>query len=126
MLLAIELFLVSNASDIQSPGATTQSFQIVLKRYVVRYVPSCFVCSSVTKRLVRGVIFSWLRKRILVSNLILVLFFFNDTATTEIYTLSLHDALPIFLFLIRVAEKQLFPSDAGLCFLCECIFSKLG
>ena len=27
----------------------------------------------------------------------LVLFFFNDTATTEIYTLSLHDALPLLL-----------------------------
>src|SRR6266513_2802387 len=26
---------------------------------------------------------------------VLVFFFFNDTATTEIYTLSLHDALPI-------------------------------
>src|SRR5256885_11061041 len=26
---------------------------------------------------------------------ILLIFFFNDTATTEIYTLSLHDALPI-------------------------------
>src|SRR5438094_2034987 len=26
----------------------------------------------------------------------LLLFFFNDPATTEIYTLSLHDALPIF------------------------------
>src|SRR3712207_7970615 len=26
----------------------------------------------------------------------LYFFFFNDTATTEIYTLSLHDALPIF------------------------------
>src|SRR3712207_9489015 len=26
-----------------------------------------------------------------------VCFFFNDTATTEIYTLSLHDALPIFM-----------------------------
>src|SRR5687768_17957082 len=26
----------------------------------------------------------------------LCFFFFNDTATTEIYTLSLHDALPIF------------------------------
>src|SRR6266496_6424188 len=26
---------------------------------------------------------------------ILFFFFFNDTATTEIYTLSLHDALPI-------------------------------
>src|SRR3712207_9292669 len=25
------------------------------------------------------------------------IFFFNDTATTEIYTLSLHDALPIWL-----------------------------
>src|SRR3712207_7591293 len=25
------------------------------------------------------------------------IFFFNDTATTEIYTLSLHDALPIFV-----------------------------
>src|SRR5476651_2881890 len=25
----------------------------------------------------------------------LIVFFFNDTATTEIYTLSLHDALPI-------------------------------
>src|SRR5258708_24000421 len=29
-------------------------------------------------------------------------FFFNDTATTEIYTLSLHDALPIFVRLARV------------------------
>src|SRR6266550_5706938 len=29
------------------------------------------------------------------SILFLVFFFFNDTATTEIYTLSLHDALPI-------------------------------
>src|SRR3970282_3034807 len=29
------------------------------------------------------------------AHLLLCLFFFNDTATTEIYTLSLHDALPI-------------------------------
>src|SRR5438067_13485534 len=28
-------------------------------------------------------------------------FFFNDTATTEIYTLSLHDALPIFAWISR-------------------------
>ena len=26
------------------------------------------------------------------------LFFFNDTATTQIYTLALHDALPIFVW----------------------------
>src|ERR1039458_5494851 len=29
------------------------------------------------------------------SSTLALLFFFNDTATTEIYTLSLHDALPI-------------------------------
>src|SRR6266850_8193385 len=28
-------------------------------------------------------------------SLLFLFFFFNDTATTEIYTLSLHDALPI-------------------------------
>src|SRR2546430_15285240 len=33
------------------------------------------------------------------------LFFFNDTATTEIYTLSLHDALPIWL---RLAGRTVF------------------
>ena len=27
---------------------------------------------------------------------VVIYFFFNDTATTEIYTLSLHDALPIY------------------------------
>src|SRR2546426_11101108 len=31
----------------------------------------------------------------LLSYLVFIFFFFNDTATTEIYTLSLHDALPI-------------------------------
>src|SRR5260370_35776032 len=31
----------------------------------------------------------------IVHSLIHLFFFFNDTATTEIYTLSLHDALPI-------------------------------
>src|SRR5258708_24408129 len=30
--------------------------------------------------------------------MIILFFFFNDTATTEIYTLSLHDALPICRF----------------------------
>src|SRR5258707_8940451 len=29
------------------------------------------------------------------NTVMLIFFFFNDTATTEIYTLSLHDALPI-------------------------------
>src|SRR2546430_9775521 len=33
--------------------------------------------------------------------LVYYLFFFNDTATTEIYTLSLHDALPISFPLVK-------------------------
>src|SRR5260370_4515766 len=46
---------------------------------------------------------------------ILFFFFFNDTATTEIYTLSLHDALPIFLidglpFASLFLHFLLFPS----------------
>src|SRR5260370_38680227 len=32
--------------------------------------------------------------------LISFIFFFNDTATTEIYTLSLHDALPILIVML--------------------------
>src|SRR2546421_6364005 len=32
-------------------------------------------------------------------------FFFNDTATTEIYTLSLHDALPIYGPYDRLADR---------------------
>src|SRR3712207_7717802 len=32
----------------------------------------------------------------------LIFFFFNDTATTEIYTLSLHDALPIYILGVAV------------------------
>src|SRR2546430_12548391 len=39
-------------------------------------------------------------------------FFFNDTATTEIYTLSLHDALPI-LFLNRRSHLLVTPLGAG-------------
>src|SRR5438445_12933563 len=33
------------------------------------------------------------------------LFFFNDPATTEIYTLSLHDALPIYFGVVGLAQQ---------------------
>src|SRR5574340_1747736 len=39
-------------------------------------------------------------------------FFFNDTATTEIYTLSLHDALPI-CFFMRIHD----PAGCWPCFI---------
>src|SRR2546428_3609640 len=37
---------------------------------------------------------------------ILFFFFFNDTATTEIYTLSLHDALPILSSCFRASCRS--------------------
>src|SRR5437588_7334502 len=37
-----------------------------------------------------------------------VCFFFNDTATTEIYTLSLHDALPIWVLTDYTVENGTF------------------
>src|SRR3712207_7732063 len=42
-----------------------------------------------------------------------VFFFFNDTATTEIYTLSLHDALPISARLRCVRRWCGLPLDTG-------------
>src|SRR5256885_13272327 len=40
-------------------------------------------------------------------------FFFNDTATTEIYTLSLHDALPIYQGVDRLDRLRPFAVQAG-------------
>src|SRR2546425_5258366 len=41
-----------------------------------------------------------------------IFFFFNDTATTEIYTLSLHDALPILSrTALRSASSRLLPPN---------------
>src|SRR5437868_7924932 len=41
------------------------------------------------------------------------LFFFNDTATSEIYTLSLHDALPIYR-VFRNLDHEIRRRDDGL------------
>src|SRR3712207_9522280 len=38
-------------------------------------------------------------------------FFFNDTATTEIYTLSLHDALPILTIVSKRRRSMRSPSS---------------
>src|SRR5947209_12584176 len=43
----------------------------------------------------------------------LFFFFFNDTATTEIYTLSLHDALPIFGELLHALRQPHRVADRG-------------
>src|SRR2546422_7091424 len=41
-------------------------------------------------------------------------FFFNDTATTEIYTLSLHDALPISMPVVRQLTTGRLASHPGM------------
>src|SRR3712207_9553380 len=46
-----------------------------------------------------------------VSHVYFEYFFFNDTATTEIYTLSLHDALPIFTQREVEVELRVVPLD---------------
>src|SRR5690554_7969050 len=43
-------------------------------------------------------------------------FFFNDTATTEIYTLSLHDALPILLYFTRSFKNLRRPTTRSTSF----------
>src|SRR2546422_3552715 len=42
-------------------------------------------------------------------------FFFNDTATTEIYTLSLHDALPIYFVFPNFQNCSAFPPNVASC-----------
>src|ERR1022692_3623309 len=49
----------------------------------------------------------------LMCSLICFIFFFNDTATTEIYTLSLHDALPICAHGGEVASQGRGHADAA-------------
>src|SRR5437867_12227896 len=45
---------------------------------------------------------------VMVSTFVYIFFFFNDTATTEIYTLSLHDALPISTMRIPLVRGREF------------------
>src|SRR2546430_12122602 len=58
----------------------------------------------------------------------MLFFFFNDTATTEIYTLSLHDALPISTDLLR--RRRRLPWLRPLCSRQEsrprCLFHACG
>src|SRR2546429_9005832 len=48
------------------------------------------------------------------SSVFFFFFFFNDTATTEIYTLSLHDALPICRFIVADAYTELGENEKAI------------
>src|SRR3712207_8189169 len=45
---------------------------------------------------------------------VIIFFFFNDTATTEIYTLSLHDALPIYVYSPALTFTLIFDTPPSL------------
>src|SRR5207248_10435454 len=45
--------------------------------------------------------------RYVLSSYYMLYFFFSDTPTTEIYTLSLHDALPIYLVIGKILTSRL-------------------
>src|SRR3712207_7966299 len=53
-----------------------------------------------------------------------MIFFFNDTATTEIYTLSLHDALPIYL--IKLTGKPTFCNFSNIYFAISSAVVRVG
>ncbi|XP_061442325.1 protein TOPAZ1 isoform X3 [Rhineura floridana] len=55
MLLAVEIFLVSNASSIQSPGASSQILQIVLKRCEGNNLQNTDDYQSAVERLIQAV-----------------------------------------------------------------------
>src|SRR2546422_11689754 len=63
--------------------------------------------------MVRGLV-ALITAQIVVRLVSVVFFFFNDTATTEIYTLSLHDALPISVDAKGLTGNLISdPSDTG-------------
>src|ERR1039458_3272895 len=69
----------------------TPPFKLIQKEHAQRSIND----QRVT-RLDPSVVGSWVQRLCCcVSFAVFFFFFFNDTATTEIYTLSLHDALPI-------------------------------
>src|SRR3989442_12448351 len=52
-----------------------------------------------------------------------IFFFFNDTATTEIYTLSLHDALPI-LYTLQCIYTHIYNDVCIYICVCMCIYTQ--
>src|SRR5258708_2427283 len=84
-------------SELQSPDHLVRPLPLAMKSCTVS--PANALSPARFTVTVRSV--SWVRAPLL-------RFFFNDTATTEIYTLSLHDALPISSITVNVFETALW------------------
>src|SRR5260221_9541 len=89
-LVEVILFLRSeeHTSELQSHSDLVCRLLLEKKKIYIQ-------CSTISLRLYLFLIFRL--------SILFFFFFFNDTATTEIYTLSLHDALPILPFLGRLS-----------------------
>src|SRR5690348_18235473 len=61
----------------------------------VLLIDSHFICFFIISMVAYFLLVFFFFSSYLLSSFFFFFFFFNDTATTEIYTLSLHDALPI-------------------------------
>src|SRR3712207_19255 len=73
-----------------SPPSDRKSTRLNSSHANISYAVFCLKKKN-NQTIVTSIISQWLALYLLSS----LFFFFNDTATTEIYTLSLHDALPI-------------------------------
>src|ERR1039457_1549092 len=103
-----------HTSELQSPCNLVCRLLLEKKKqnkkthqFIRRSAPSMLRCSSLRTlaerkragRVIGCVIFTY------AAVCLSVFFFFNDTATTEIYTLSLHDALPIWIASLILAAS---------------------
>src|SRR5476649_2788478 len=80
------------------PSLDRKSTRLNSSHTVISYAVFCLKKKNVDlpSRLANGqAIACFFPFQVLLRHVLVYVFFFNDTATTEIYTLSLHDALPI-------------------------------
>src|SRR5260221_1461575 len=82
---------------------------MALRSSIMFMILACLMLGRIKRRVMPSLLACILTFQPSTSSLIFF-FFFNDTATTEIYTLSLHDALPIYLSLDRLRNDGRFAS----------------
>src|SRR6266571_4489578 len=93
--------MATQASAITYIGTTGQAYgsgMTFIQFYFSQPVVMVVLCMTFVPFFYRANVFTayeYLERRFDAKTRSLTFFFFNDTATTEIYTLSLHDALPI-------------------------------
>src|SRR2546430_2516736 len=94
---------MASANKCREAGRDRKSTRLNSSHSQISYAVFCLKKKNKIHTTVNCVTTHLLYSSIPVSDLFF--FFFNDTATTEIYTLSLHDALPISRAVFRLGMK---------------------